>query len=139
MDRKWYKRIGWGERGEGEGHRVGEMRGRREEGKGGEERGKERSFTVFGPTVWNSLPLSLRKAQCFTDSSFSHPSVLKCKLVSVCITQEVFVCVCVCLSSLVCVVGLFLCTLMRYIGFMGVLFCMLNWMFQHDCLDTYCF
>ena len=33
-----------------------------------------------------------------------------------------FVCVCVCLSSLVCVVGLFLCTLMWYIGFMGVLF-----------------
>ena len=32
------------------------------------------------------------------------------------------VCVCVCLSSLVCVVGLFLCTLMQYIGFMGVLF-----------------
>ena len=65
-------------------------------------------------------------------------------LVSVCITQEVFVCVCVCvcvsvcLSSLVCVVGLFLCTLMWYIGFMGVLF-MLNWMFQHHCLDTYCF
>ena len=28
----------------------------------------------------------------------------------------------VCLSSLVCVVGLFLCMLMRYIGFMGVLF-----------------
>ena len=45
---------------------------------------------------------------------------------------------CVCLSSLVCVVGLFMCTLMRYIGFMGVLF-MLNWLFQHDCLDTYCF
>ena len=42
------------------------------------------------------------------------------------------------MSSLVCVVGLFLCTLMQYIGFMGVLF-MLNWMFQHGCLDTYCF
>ena len=25
-----------------------------------------RSFTVFGPTVWNSLPLSLRKTQCFS-------------------------------------------------------------------------
>ena len=24
-----------------------------------------RSFSVFGPTVWNSLPLSLRKTQCF--------------------------------------------------------------------------
>ena len=26
----------------------------------------KRSFSVFGPTVWNSLPLSLRKTQCFT-------------------------------------------------------------------------
>ena len=27
----------------------------------------------------------------------------------------------------------------KNIGFIGVLFFMLNWMFQHDCLDTYCF
>ena len=26
----------------------------------------KRSFSVFGPTVWNSLPLSLRKIQCYT-------------------------------------------------------------------------
>ena len=26
----------------------------------------KRSFSVFGPTVWNSLPLSLRKTQCFS-------------------------------------------------------------------------
>ena len=26
----------------------------------------KRSFSVFGPTVWNSLPLPLRKTQCFT-------------------------------------------------------------------------
>ena len=26
----------------------------------------KRSFSSFGPTVWNSLPLSLRKTQCFT-------------------------------------------------------------------------
>ena len=50
-------------------------------------------------------------------------------------------CMCVCLS--VCHhqfvwLGLFLCTLIRYIGFMGILF-MLSWMFQHDYLDTYCF
>ena len=25
-----------------------------------------RPFSVFGPTVWNSLPLSLRKTQCFS-------------------------------------------------------------------------
>ena len=29
--------------------------------------------------------------------------------------------------------------LIRYIGFMGILVFMLNWMFQHDYLDTYCF
>ena len=27
--------------------------------------------------------------------------------------------------------------MMQYIGFVGALF-LLNWMFQHDCLDTYC-
>ena len=26
----------------------------------------KKSFSVFGPTVWNSLPRSLRKSQCFT-------------------------------------------------------------------------
>ena len=39
-----------------------------------------------------------------------------CACVCVCVR------VCVCLSSLVCVVGLFLCTLMRYIGFYGCSF-----------------
>ena len=34
--------------------------------------------------------------------------------------------------------GFFLCTLIRYLGFMGILF-MLSWMFQHDYLDTYYF
>ena len=38
--------------------------------------------------------------------------------------------------SLVCVVGLILCALMRYIGFMGVLFFMPNWMFEHDWTPT---
>ena len=33
--------------------------------------------------------------------------------------------------------GLFLCTLIQYMDFMGVL--MFSWMFQHDYLDTYCF
>ena len=56
-----------------------------------------------------------------------------------CITQ-VFVCVClsVLLSSLVCVVGYF------YVRWCSILvlwafFFLFNWMFQHDCLDTYCF
>ena len=44
---------------------------------------------------------------------------------------EVFVCVCVCGWG-------FLCTLIWYLGFMGILF-MLSWMFQHEYLDTCCF
>ena len=35
--------------------------------------------------------------------------------------------------------GFFLCTLIRFMGFMGILFFMLSWMFQHDYLDTYSF
>ena len=66
-------------------------------------------------------------------------SVCVCVCVYVCVSVSVSVCLSVCLSSLVYVVGLFLCTFMQYIGFMGVLLFMLNWMFQHDCLDTYCF
>ena len=81
----------------------------------------KRPFSAFGPTVWNSLPRSLRKTQCYTTFKkilkthlFEIRSVLKCKLVS-CITQEVCVCVCVCvcmyvlcvcLSSFVCMVGI---------------------------------
>ena len=47
-------------------------------------------------------------------------------------------CVCVCLSSLVCVVGYFY---VRWCSILAlwVFFFLLNWMFQHDCLDTYCF
>ena len=61
-------------------------------------------------------------------------------LVSVSITQEVFVCVCVCLSV---IISLCSWVIFVYIGvvywFYGCSFFMLNWMFQHDCLDTYCF
>ena len=43
-------------------------------------------------------------------------------------------------------VGVILCTLLRYMGFMGILFCLfvcccfffVSWMFQLDYLDTYC-
>ena len=70
----------------------------------------KRSFSVFGPTVWNSLPLSLRKTQCF--STFKkklkthlfekhlswclqvYPSVYVVQLVCVC------VCVCVCVQCM---------------------------------------
>ena len=47
-------------------------------------------------------------------------------------------CVSVCLSSLVCVVGLFFVYVDAVYWFYGCSFFMLNWMFQHDCLDTYC-
>ena len=51
----------------------------------------------------------------------------------------VCVCLSVCLSSLVCMVGaVFVCVDMVY-GFLWVFFFMLSWMFQHDYLDTYCF
>ena len=55
----------------------------------------KRSFSVFGPTVWNSLSLSLRKTQCFTTFKaklkahfFFAPICAEVQvLVSVCITQ----------------------------------------------------
>ena len=34
---------------------------------------------------------------------------------------------------------LFFCALIKVFGFMGTLFFMLSWMFQHACLDNYCF
>ena len=81
----------------------------------------KRSFSVCGPTVWNSLSLSLRKTQCFTTVKaklrliFFAPICAEVQvLVSVCITHEVWMCVCVC-------GGGGLCTLIRYIGFMGIL------------------
>ena len=51
----------------------------------------------------------------------------------------VCVCVYVCVIISLCGWGYFLCTLIRYMGFMGILFFTLSWMFQHDYLDTYCF
>ena len=32
-----------------------------------------------------------------------------------------------------------MCTLIQYLAFMGNFFWLLNWMFEHDCLDTCCF
>ena len=64
--------------------------------------------------------------------------VCVCVCVCVCVSVSVCVCVCVCLSSLVCVVGYFhvrWCSILV----LWVFFFLLNWMFQHDCLDTYCF
>ena len=84
-----------------------------------------RSFSVFGPTVWNSLPLSLRKTQCF--STFkkklkthmfekhlswylqvcSSVNVIQCVCVCVCVSARAHacmcVCVCVCVRVSVCV------------------------------------
>ena len=51
-----------------------------------------RSFSVFGPTVWNSLPLSLRKTQCF--STFKKKLKLTC---SNSISADVCKCVLLCM------------------------------------------
>ena len=61
-----------------------------------------RSFSVFGPTVWNSLPLSLRKTQRFsifrkklkTHLFEKHLSWYLQVYSSVCVVQLVCVCVC---------------------------------------------
>ena len=81
-----------------------------------------RSFSVFGPTVWNSLPLSLRKTQCF--STFKkklkshlfekHLSCI-CKCVLLCMSFSVCVCVGVCVGVCVCV-----CVCVRDTLFMGM-------------------
>ena len=48
--------------------------------------------------------------------------------------------VCVCLSSLVCMVGVIFVYIDTVFGFCGYsFFFMLSWMFQHDYLDTCCF
>ena len=45
----------------------------------------------------------------------------------------------VCLSSMVCMVGVVFVYIDMVYGFLRVFFFMLGWMFQHDFLDTYCF
>ena len=63
----------------------------------------KRSFSVFGPTVWNYLPLSLGKTQCFTTFEkklkthlFETYLCWRAKvLIAVCIVQEGG-CLCVC-------------------------------------------
>ena len=70
-----------------------------------------RSFSVFGPTVWNSLPLPLRKTQCFstfkkklkTHLFEKHLSWYLQACSSVYVAQLVCVCVCVCACACVCV------------------------------------
>ena len=56
-----------------------------------------------------------------------------------CVCVCVSVCLSVCLSSLVCMVGVVFVYVDRVYGFSWVFFFMLSWMFQHDCLDSYCF
>ena len=67
-----------------------------------------RSFSVFGPTVWNSLPLSLRKTQCFSTFKKKLKTHLFEKHLSwylqVCSSVIVLcVCVCVCVCVRECV------------------------------------
>ena len=71
----------------------------------------KRSFSVFGHTVWNSLPLSLRKMQCFTTFKTKlkihlfHIRLCWSASVSFCRyhTGGICVCVCVCVCVRVCV------------------------------------
>ena len=50
-------------------------------------------------------------------------SIYLCVCVCVCMCACVCVCVCVCVSVIISLCsGLFLCTVMQYIGFVGVLF-----------------
>ena len=65
-----------------------------------------RSFSVFGPTVWNSLPLPSQKhgvLQLLKRNLKHIFSTFICAevqvLASVCITQEEFVCLFVCLCA----------------------------------------
>ena len=69
-----------------------------------------KSFSVFGPTVWNSLPLSLRKKSMFfkfqkeaINSSVWKASQLMFASVSFCVCHSAGVCVCVCVCVFVCV------------------------------------
>ena len=77
-----------------------------------------------GSGEWPRKPLRPRQVDAGANTTHSGRGVCVWVWVWVCVCVCVCVCLClsVCLSSLVCVVGLFLCTLMRYIGFMGVLF-----------------
>ena len=54
-------------------------------------------------------------------------------------TFKFSVCVCVCVSSLVCMVGVIFVYVDTVFWVLWVFFFMLNCMFEHDYLDTYCF
>ena len=92
---------------------------------------------------WPHLKLSQRKSEwpfCAAEVHtvyYSWPDV-EVSWVLIHHSGGVCVCVCACVSSLVCVVGYF--NVRWYsILVLRVFFFLLNWMFQHDCLDTYCF
>ena len=69
----------------------------------------KKSFSVFGPTVWNSLPLSLRKTQCFTTFKVKLKTHLfRTHLCwsasdSFCVYHSGGVCLCMCVCVCVCV------------------------------------
>ena len=86
-----------------------------------------RSFSVFGPTVWNSLPLSLRKTQCF--STFKRKlktylfqclksisaDVCKCVLLYMSFSWHACVCVCMCVCVCACVCACVCVCVMLYV------------------------
>ena len=83
----------------------------------------KRSFSVFGPTVWNSLPLSLRKTQCFTTFKTKHKTHLfRTHLcwsasVSFCVYCSGGVCVCVSIIISLCILCVCVCLLVLRVFF----------------------
>ena len=80
----------------------------------------KRSFSVFGPTVWNSLPLSLRKTrQCFTTFKTKlkihlfHIHLCRSASDSFCMRHSGGVCVC---DHRFVWLGLFMHMLIPYVG-----------------------
>ena len=90
----------------------------------------QRSFSVFGPTVWNSLPLPLRKTQCFstfkkklkTHLFEKHLSWYLQACSSVYVAQLVCVCVCVCVCACACA---FVCDTLFMVMTAGMMYMML--------------
>ena len=58
------------------------------------------------------------------------------------VDQQITVCVCECLSIIIIlcrVIFVYVDAVYWFYGWFSFFFLMLTWMFQHDCLDTYCF
>ena len=77
-------------------------------------------------------------------------NIYVCVCVCVCVCARACVCVCVCVHVCICAcvclcvyvsmgMSVLVCVQWCSILVLWVFFFLFNWMFQHDCLDTYCF